>query len=155
MKDKARRIYDEISQLFQDGDGSIECEMLDNLFDILNIVDDDFLEHFSYKVNNELYEDEEDEGDDEPPMYDDPAVTFISLGNKRIYFRVECGGVACVNPEHSVFSEEGYKYPSCFIPNDVVVFKFGVNDNNEKIAREFVDYFTKHFMITNKTNNKL
>ena len=54
MKDKARRIYDEISQLFQDGDGSIECDMLDNLFDILNIVDDDFLEQFSYKVKTKV-----------------------------------------------------------------------------------------------------
>ena len=152
MKDKARRIYDEISQLFQDGDGSIECDMLDNLFDILNIVDDDFLEQFSYKVNNELYEEEEDESDDEVPMYDDPTVTFISLGNKRIYFRVECGGVFCVNPNHPVFGEDGCNYPPCFIPNDVVLFRFYVNANNENVAKEFVEFFMEHFIKSNLPN---
>ena len=122
MTEKAKKLYDEISDLFQEGDGSLETDMLDNLYDILRLVDDDFLEQFTYKVNNELYEDEDEDSDDEIPMYDDPTITFSLLKNKSIYFRIECGCVACVNPEHPVFSEEGSKYPLCFIPNDVVVF---------------------------------
>ncbi|MGN1263003.1 MAG: hypothetical protein ACI4TW_03115, partial [Prevotella sp.] len=143
------RIFVEISKLFQDGDGSLECDMLDNLYDILKIVDDDFLELFTYKVNNELYEEDEKEGNGEPPMYDNPTVTFILLRNKRIYFRVECGGVVCVNPNHPVFGEGGCKYPSCFIPNDVVIFRFEVNANNEKVATEFVEFFTEHIIKSN------
>ena len=150
MTEKAKKLYDEISDLFQEGDGSLETDMLDNLYDILRLVDDDFLEQFTYKVNNELYEDEDEDSDDEIPMYDDPTITFSLLKNKSIYSRIECGCVACVNPEHPVFSEEGSKYPLCFIPNDVVVFRFCVNENNEIRALEFVDFFTKHFIGNNK-----
>ena len=97
MTEKAKKLYDEISDLFQEGDGSLETDMLDNLYDILRLVDDDFLEQFTYKVNNELYEDEDEDSDDEIPMYDDPTITFSLLKNKSIYFRIECGCVASLS----------------------------------------------------------
>lgn len=149
MTEKAKTLYNEIDELFQEGDGTLEKDMLFNLFDILKCVDDSFLDLFTYKVNNEF--NQEEDIISKLPIYEHPSVTFQMVHNERIFFRVECGGVSCVNPLFLDFDKERSKYPKCFRPKETIGFHFIVNNDNEEEALEFLEFFTKHF-IDNPNN---
>lgn len=54
-KDNAHKFYDKIAPHFIEyADGNMEAEMLDNLRDFLCVCDDDFIESFSYTLDNSV-----------------------------------------------------------------------------------------------------
>lgn len=143
MTEKAKNIYYEIESHFQDGDGSLETDMLFNLCDMLRNASDDFLDLFTWEYSNELHDEDEEDDDPYNPglMYEDPQVIFRMKKNPGLLIIVDCRGFMCLSQPEELTD----KYClSCGIYN--AYFECEINADNDAAAQKMLEYFTTHFL---------
>lgn len=124
------RIYKEAEATFEEyGDGSLECDALDNLHDLLKVAPESFFEQFevSYDTETEEWDEEDlDEYDPQPITYVDPKIIFTPK-------------------KDSVYCEHKQFHVSCrgfeFSWGDGIECE--VNANNEEAARRFYNKYYK------------
>ncbi len=86
-KDNAHKFYDEIAHHFIEyADGNMEAEMLDNLWDFLCICDDDFIESFTYTLDNSVTTEYGS------AIYASPKVCLQHKNRKEVKIEIGCGG---------------------------------------------------------------
>lgn len=86
-KDNAHKFYDEIAHHFIEyADGNMEAEMLDNLWDFLCICDDDFIESFTYTLDNSVTTEYGS------AIYASPKVYLQHKNRKEVKIEIGCGG---------------------------------------------------------------
>lgn len=146
MTEKAGKIYNDLESHFQDGDGSLEVDMLFNLSDMLSKTSDDFLNLFTWEYNNELqdedeYEDDDEYDDDPGLMYENPKVIFRLKKNPDILIIVDCSGFMCLSQPEELTDKNCL---SCGIDN--AYFECEVNADNDAVAQKMLEYFTLHFL---------
>lgn len=128
MTYKSETLYKEASKTFNEYGDGCELDMLDNLYDLLKFVTDDFLDLFFIEYNTETeHWDEEDleEGDTQTETYEDPMTTFRLKSSPCVYFDISCRG-----------------FERC----DSAYYPCEVNANNESIAKSFYEDFCNKFL---------
>jgi len=134
MTEKSETLYNEASKTFEEFGDGCELDMLDNLYDLLNFVTDEFLDLFLVDYNTETeHWDEEDleEGDTQTETYEDPMITFRLKSAPSVYFDITCHG---------------------FVRCDGAYYPCEVNANNESKVKAFYEDFCNKFL---KNNNEI
>ena len=86
-KDNAHKFYDEIAHHFIEyADGNMEAEMLDNLWDLLCVCDDEFIESFTYTLDNSVTKDYGS------AIYASPKVFLLHKNRNDLKIEIGCGG---------------------------------------------------------------
>lgn len=125
LSELKEKIYKEADATFEEyGDGSLECDALDNLYDLLKVAPDEFFEQFnvSYDTETEEWDEEDlDEWDTQTTTYVDPQIIFTAKEQCRYScFYVSCRGFEMCTGQ----------YVAC-----------EVNANNEAAAKRFYQLF--------------
>ena len=86
-KDNAHKFYDEIAHHFIEyADGNMEAEMLDNLWDLLCVCDDEFIESFTYTLDNSVTKEYGS------AIYASPKVFLLHKNRNDLKIEIGCGG---------------------------------------------------------------
>lgn len=86
-REKANKFYDEIAPHFEEyADGNMEAEMLDNLWDLLCVCDDEFIESFTYTLDNSVTKEYGS------AIYASPKVFLLHKNRNDLKIEIGCGG---------------------------------------------------------------
>lgn len=86
-KENADKFYDNIAPHFVEfADGNMEAEMLDNLWDLLCVCDDNFIESFTYTLDNSITKEYG------YAIYASPKVFLLHKNRNDLKIEIGCGG---------------------------------------------------------------
>lgn len=144
MTDKAQKIYDEADGMFDEyNSGSLECDMLDFLWDLLQILPDNFLDRFeiSYNTDTEECDDEEIfEAFGINKIYEYPQV-FFNMAHTFADIPINADGDEETNRPYFEIDSCGYRL------KDGTYFGCTPNHDNTSVAKEFYEEFCSRYNL--------